>query len=81
MMTCHELIDFLDAYLEGEITTAERVEFERHLALCPPCVAYVDTYRKSCAMAREALVADETVGAEVPEDLVRAILAARERAQ
>lgn len=79
MMTCRELTDFLDAYLEGEITPAQRAEFERHLALCPPCVAYIDTYEKTCAMAREALAADEDVRCDVPEDLVRAILATRER--
>lgn len=77
-MTCHEFIDFLWRYLDGEVTEEERLEFEYHLACCPPCVAYMNTYRETLALGRVAFEEPSgQVPADVPEDLVVAILAAR----
>jgi anti-sigma factor RsiW len=77
-MTCRELAEFVGAYLSGELEPAARVEFDRHLAECEACVSYLDSYR-STVDAGKAAFADEPVPA-VPEELVRAILAAK-RAQ
>lgn len=80
-MTCRELIEFLDAYLNGELAVAERCDFERHLGVCRSCVNYLDTYKRTIGMGRAvfANLDSETPG-EVPEELVRAILAARDEA-
>jgi anti-sigma factor RsiW len=49
-----------------------------HLAACPSCVAYLKTYEASIRMGRLALApSDDPVPAEVPDALVRAVLAAR----
>lgn len=81
-MTCRELIEFLDAYLNGELTAAERSDFERHLQVCKSCVTYLDTYERTVAMGQAAFASlDEDVPVEVPEDLVQAILASRDRAR
>jgi anti-sigma factor RsiW len=80
VLTCRELIDFLRAYLDDELPSALRQRFEEHLACCPPCLDYLDSYRETVALAAEAFEAggpDEPVPEEVPEELVRAILAAR----
>ncbi len=74
-ITCRQLIDFIGAYRDNELPGPERAEFERHLAVCPSCVAYLSTYEKTVTLARQA--AADPVPAEVPESLVRAILAAR----
>ena len=73
-LNCREVIEFLMAYLDGELPFARRRVFEGHLELCPPCVTYLETYRKTIALGRDALVEcrDETL----PEELVAAILAA-----
>ena len=78
-MTCRELIDFLLAYVDGELPPARRAVFDAHLALCAPCQRYLDTYREAIALGRDACGphADEPIADDVPEDLVRAILAAR----
>lgn len=80
-MTCRELIDFLMAYLDRELPAETRDEFERHLSVCPSCRAYLDSYRRTTALAREAMCAggDQPVPASVPRGLVGAILAARAR--
>ncbi len=74
-ITCQELIDFIASYRDNELTPEQRVEFERHLSVCPSCVAYLDTYEQTIALARKS--SDEPVPDNVPESLVQAILAAR----
>lgn len=77
-MTCRELIEFLDAYLSGELAAAERGDFDRHLAVCRSCVNYVDTYKRTIEMGRAVFAEpDAAVPTDVPEELVQAILAAR----
>ena len=47
MLTCRELIDLLLDYLEEGLTPEVAADLERHLRACPPCVAYLNTYRKT----------------------------------
>jgi anti-sigma factor RsiW len=79
-MTCREMADFLMDYLNEDLPDDVRAAFDRHLALCPNCVAYVETYRTTIELGRRAFADDEAdAGTEVPDELVRAILAARDR--
>lgn len=77
-ITCRELIDFIADYLDGTLAEASRLEFDRHLRVCPSCVAYLDGYRQTIRLGKAAL-APTSDPAPVPDSLVRAILAARER--
>ena len=80
-MTCRDFVEFLSEYLSDELVEAERAEFEAHLAQCPECVAYVDSYRMAIQLGKEAFTfSEDQVPEEVPEELVRAILAMRSRA-
>ncbi len=80
LMTCRELIEFLDRYVEGALGAEEQREFDRHLALCPPCIAYLETYRESIRLAREAEREPAASAPEaMPDELVAAVLAARRR--
>jgi anti-sigma factor RsiW len=74
-ITCQQLIDFIASYRDHELTTEERGEFDRHLAVCPSCVAYLKTYEQTVLLAKAT--ADDAVPEGIPEALVRAILAAR----
>jgi anti-sigma factor RsiW len=77
-MTCRELIDFLMDYHSGTLPAAEKAAFDHHLALCPPCVDYLRTYEETVKLGKGACAEpDGEVPDEVPEELVRAILAAR----
>lgn len=42
----------LSAYIDGELTTAERVRLERHLATCADCRRDVETLRETVALLR-----------------------------
>ena len=75
-ITCRELIDFIASYRDNELTPEQRGEFERHLSVCPSCVAYLETYEQTIALAKRS--SDEPVPEDVPDSLVQAILAARD---
>ena len=79
-MTCREFADFIMDYTSGELPDDTRALFERHLSRCANCHTYLAEYRATIGAGREAF-ADEnaTVPNDVPEDLIRAILAARRR--
>jgi anti-sigma factor (TIGR02949 family) len=77
-VTCRDFVEFLSEYLSGELAAAERAEFEAHLAACPACVAYLDTYQKTIRLSKASYACrGDPVPDEVPEQLVQAILAAR----
>lgn len=76
-MTCREVIDYLMNYLDGELPAPERAEFERHLAMCPPCIDYLDAYKQTIHLGREACCGGTDAPSTIPDDLVKAILAAR----
>jgi anti-sigma factor RsiW len=77
-ITCRELTDFLHQYLAGEIRGRRRAVFEAHLAVCDECVAYMRGYGEVVRLGKEAFAdSDDPVLDDLPEDLVRAVLAAR----
>ena len=77
-MTCKELASFILEYLENELDGTTRATFEHHLSICPNCVRYLAHYRATVAAGRDAFHEPSgSVPADVPEDLVHAILAAR----
>jgi anti-sigma factor RsiW len=80
-VTCKELVGFLIDYLDGELSAAERRTFDEHVAECPDCVAYLDSYRKAVRLGKSACRQDGAVPSDVPEDLVRAVIAAQNRSR
>jgi anti-sigma factor RsiW len=79
-VTCREFVAFLDDYLGGALSEEERARFNAHLADCPSCVAYLKTYQAAAEMGKAVLRrSEEPVPDGVPEELVRAILAARKQ--
>ncbi|MFO0873131.1 MAG: zf-HC2 domain-containing protein [Phycisphaerales bacterium] len=90
-LTCRQLIEFLDDYVADRLAPEVRAAFDAHLAECGPCVHYLSDYRQTIALSRRAMrggpgAADApgAIDAEAvaaPEDLVRAVLAARREAR
>jgi anti-sigma factor RsiW len=80
-MTCRELIDFLDDYLAGDLPADQRTAFDRHLSLCVDCRNYLASYKDTIRLGKSAFAADappmdRDVPADVPDGLLKAILAA-----
>ena len=81
-MNCREFTEFLHEYLFSNLPAEERAEFDKHLAECPWCVAYLDSYQKTIQLEQAAYSASEDAPppADAPEELIQAILRARSRA-
>jgi anti-sigma factor RsiW len=67
--SCEALVDLLCDYLEGELPLDERAEIDRHMADCPPCLAFLNTYQKTAEICRA--LRPEDIPKEVQERLIR----------
>jgi anti-sigma factor RsiW len=82
MLNCHQCMDFLADYLDGSLPPAQRAVFQKHLSLCPQCVRYIESYKECIQLGKACCHCDQDeIPPEVPDDLVKAILAAREKGQ
>ena len=79
MISCREFEDFVISYMEGDLPRGKRTVFEFHLKVCRECREYLAAYKRTIEVSRRAFAEpDEAVPDDVPEDLVKAILAARQ---
>jgi len=78
-ISCQELIDFLDRYVDGELPAPIKVKFEEHLDVCEACVEYLHSYRETIRLAADAWQDEELAIEDVPRELIDAILAVRDR--
>lgn len=80
-MNCRECVEFLWRYTEDDLVPTERVTFDDHLGRCPHCVKYLQSYQETIRIGKVVLApSEETIPTEVPEDLIKAILASRSKA-
>ena len=78
MLTCRDFDAFILDYLADGLSPAQRRVFELHLRICRHCRSYLDGYRQTVALEKAAFAdPNAPVPADVPDDLVKAILAAR----
>jgi anti-sigma factor RsiW len=77
-VTCREFVVFIADFLSGELPDAVRQAFEGHLRACPNCARYLEGYRATLALEKQAYDDhDSPVPHDVPDELVDAILRAR----
>ena len=78
MITCREFIEFLADYLAGELSPASQAEFEFHLSNCLDCILYLKSYEATIRLEKAVCSdLDAPVPADIPEELIRAILAVK----
>lgn len=51
-MMCDDITDLILDYLAGELPPDILMEFEEHLRMCPDCVAFLNTYKKTVQVTR-----------------------------
>ncbi len=78
-MTCREFASFMLDYLSGTLSDEVRLAFDYHLSVCPNCVTFLDHYQKTIGAGKIGFGGDpeQQLPETVPDDLVKAILAAR----
>lgn len=74
-MNCEELIRALVDYVEGSLSAEELQAIASHLALCDGCAGYLRTYEVTIRLEKATARIDPD---DVPEELVQAVLAARD---
>lgn len=47
MMNCHDLTVLVTEYLEGKLTLWQRMQFDVHVAMCPPCRHFLDQLKET----------------------------------
>ena len=73
MLTCKEVNGFLEAYLDDSLDPDTQAQFERHIQRCETCRTYLEQYRTTIALVKEA---DPAADSPVPpEPLVKETLA------
>ena len=79
LLTCAQFEALLDGYLDGDLSAGARIAVDFHVRTCPACERYLTAYGKVRALIPETLTQGEAGALEtIPEDLVTAILAARD---
>lgn len=77
-MKCRELAEFLFEYVSGDLPTERREHFEFHLTKCRNCHAYLVQYQMVIKAGKIACgEASDELPSDIPEELVKAVLAAR----
>lgn len=67
LKSCRAIVDVLCDYLEGELPPEEAMDFDSHMADCPPCVSFLKTYRKTTELCRS--LSPEEIPTELKERL------------
>lgn len=49
-LTCRELVELVNDYVEGVLPESERARFDGHVDCCAWCVAYVAQFRETIAV-------------------------------
>ena len=44
--TCQDVVELVTEYLEDGLVAEERLAFERHVTICPPCRGYLSQMRR-----------------------------------
>jgi len=79
MLTCQELEGFMVDYIDGRLPERQRRKFDLHLRLCRDCRRYIEAYKSGITLCQAAFAEPGgPLPEDVPEELVKAILAARE---
>lgn len=68
--SCRQITELVTEYFEGGPDPAQRLAFERHVAICPPCRGYLGQMRRIVAAA--GAVGPEHVPDALRQSLVEA---------
>ena len=55
MICCKECLELLHDYLEGALSPDVSASLEEHFEDCPPCIAFVNTYKSTTHICKSSL--------------------------
>jgi len=79
-LTCREILDLLMDFIDGQLPPLQQATIEAHLASCPDCRDYIETYRRTIELEKRihSVSPIEEQLRAIPEELIQAILDARQ---
>ncbi|MEP5759015.1 MAG: hypothetical protein ABJ327_06855 [Litoreibacter sp.] len=82
MIDCATFEKFMIEYFEGSLSKRERFTFNLHILFCAECRRYLRDYQNTMALTKSQIdVSFSEMGmGDVPEELIDAILSARNSA-
>ena len=66
--SCKQITGLIYDYLNNRLSRDLKRDFQRHLKICPDCVHFLNTYKKTVAVARTVRV--EKIPAKVRESIL-----------
>jgi len=45
MLSCAQTVQLVTDYVDGQLDSADRLRFEEHVGICPPCRAFLGQMR------------------------------------
>ena len=69
MICCKECLDLLYEYIEGSLDQETAGSLDEHFQDCPPCIAFMQTYKSTTTICRNTLNQ-----VEVPDAVREALL-------
>jgi anti-sigma factor RsiW len=78
-MNCRECTEFLSDYVDDQLDAVVRQVFELHLTRCTNCATYLEQFRLTVRAEQVAFSDADEECMDLPDELVQAILAARNR--
>ena len=67
VLRCREVVDLVLSYLEDSLDPGERQILEAHIADCPGCWRFLQSYRETVALGRQ--LREEDIPSDVRERL------------
>jgi hypothetical protein len=55
MICCKECLDLLCDFLEGSLPEETAKSLEEHFQDCPPCIAFLNTYKSTSKICKDSL--------------------------
>jgi len=59
MICCKECLELLNDYIEGELSAEVHASLEDHFEDCPPCIAFLNTYKATIHMSQTILKSND----------------------
>lgn len=60
--TCEQIAENVYGYVNGKLSPDVKRDFQRHLRVCPDCIAFLKTYKKTVAATKCVRVDDLPAG-------------------
>jgi anti-sigma factor RsiW len=69
-LPCQQLVELVTEYFESTLTPPERLRFEEHISVCPPCRRHLKQMRETIRLLGN--LNEETISPQARADLMHA---------